>query len=235
HENSKNQPAQIHNTKWTYTGLTGPEMWGDLQEDFTMCKTGQHQSPIDLIWSRPNKNGNMKFEYNDTPYKLVDNGHTIKAEFEKGNHVKIHGENYQLIQVHFHSHSEHSISGKFFPLEAHFVHSNKNGELAVVGVLFVEGNANPYLESMWQQFPAEKNRKVASTTSFNPANLLPAIKTYYHYDGSLTTPPCSENVNWNVLNTPVELSREQINHFKVLYSKNFRPIQPLNKRKVTNF
>ncbi|MCB0392331.1 MAG: carbonic anhydrase family protein [Bdellovibrionales bacterium] len=235
HEPADKDKKHEKHTKWSYTGLTGPDMWGDLQQDYSLCKSGQKQSPINLVWSKPKKGAEIKFEYNETPYNLVDNGHTVKATFEKGNNIKISGHNFELEQVHFHAHSEHSVSGKFFPLEAHFVHKNDKGQLAVIAVLFVEGNANPYLESMWQQFPKEKNRSVASSTSFNPVNLIPPIKTHYHYTGSLTTPPCTEGVMWNVFNTPVELSSEQMNHFKVLYTKNFRPIQPLNQRKVINY
>lgn len=235
HHPEKGKSLSVKHSKWSYTGLTGPDMWGDLQEDYVLCKIGKLQSPIDLIWTKPLRKARIEYSYKDTTYNLVDNGHTVKASFEPGNKVNIDGHIYELVQLHFHAHSEHSISGKFYPLEAHFVHKDKAGLLAVLAVIFVEGNANPYLESMWQQFPKEKNRKVASTSTFNPSNLIPSIRTHYSYTGSLTTPPCSENVSWKVFNTPVELSREQINSFKFLYSNNFRPIQPTNKRKVMNY
>ncbi len=235
HPTKHKEHSSIKHTKWSYKGLTGPEMWGDLEHKFSTCKTGTMQSPINLVWTKPKKAGSIQFHYKDSDYKLEDNGHTIKASFSPGSKIIIRGEEFELAQFHFHAHSEHSIANKFYPLEAHFVHKNKNGDLAVIGVLFVEGKSNPYLESMWQQFPKEKNRQIASSTSFNPLNLIPTTQTYYHYQGSLTSPPCSENVNWNVFNTPVELSKEQLTHFNVLYAKNYRPIQSTNKRAVTNF
>lgn len=227
-EKTKDQPL------WSYTGLTGPDMWGELKEDYILCKIGKLQSPIDLLWKKPQGKMAIEFNYKDTPYKIVDNGHTVQVQFEAGNQITMNGHTYDLKHLDFHAHSEHAISGKHYSLEAHFYHKDKDGQLVILAVLFTEGKANPFLESMWEQFPREKNRQVASQVSFNPADLLPKVKTHYHYTGSLTIPPCSENVKWNVFNTPVEMSSEQINHFKVLYSKNYRPLQPINGRTVIN-
>ena len=219
---------------WSYSGLTGPEMWGDMKPEYKLCKSGKLQSPIDLIWSRPQTKSEIRFAYNESDYQMIDNGHTIKATFSPGNKIWISGKEYNLVQMHFNSESEHTISVTQYHLEDHFVHKNDKGELAVLGVLFVEGNTNPYLESMWQQLPSQKNRSVASTVRFNPRHLIPQIMTHYNYSGSLTTPPCSEGVNWNVFNTPLELSSEQLNHFRVLYANNYRPVQPTNSRRVVN-
>lgn len=233
-EHKDNKPSVDH-TLWSYTGLTGPEMWGDLKEDYILCKIGKLQSPINLLWKRPMGEDKIEFNYKETGYNIIDNGHSIQIQFEPGNHILHNGHKYELVQLHFHAHSEHALSGKFFPLEAHFVHKDEAGQLAVLGVFFIEGKANPFLEVMWKHLPKVKNREIASTNAFDPSLLLPSLKTHYSYMGSLTTPPCSENVSWNVFNTPVEMSREQINHFKVLYSKNFRPLQPINDRPVSNY
>jgi len=129
--------VKVHHTLWSYRGLTGPEMWGDLKPEFQTCKSGKLQSPIDLKWAKPKKHGTITFQYNESPYQLMDNGHTVKAIFAPGNFVTINGDKYELVQMHFHSKSEHTISGKQYPLEAHFVHKDAKGNLAVIAVLFV--------------------------------------------------------------------------------------------------
>jgi len=220
---------------WGYNGEHGPAHWGDIKGDYAQCSKGKEQSPIDLKWKQPKNDRSIKFHYQKSAFEISDNGHTIKAGFDKGNYIEVEGHKYNLLQLHFHAHSEHSISKKFFPMEMHLVHQDEHGKLAVVGVMFTEGQKNQELEHLLSQIPHEKNHPKKVSEKLAIDMLLPMIHTHYHYMGSLTTPPCSEGVNWNVLNTPIQASAEQIAKFQKLYSANYRPVQGLNGRVPANF
>ena len=155
--------------------------------------------------------------------KVVDNGHAIEVETE-GPRAIIRGRHFKLAQFHFHASSEHTIDGQFFPLEGHFVFRAANGRLAVIGVMFKEGAANTLVSKILDRVGGEKHLTASIAT------LLPRNMAYYHYLGSLTTPPLTENVEWYVLRHPVTLSSAQLEAFKARYSHNNRAIQPLNDR-----
>lgn len=222
-------------THWTYGGDHGPTSWGKI-EGASLCEEGKEQSPVDLKWKKPNENRKVELEYGkQTAFKVLDNGHTIQANFASGNFVSIDGQKFELVQLHFHAHSEHSLSNKFFPLEMHLVHKNADGKLAVLGVFFKEGKENKELNKIWSAIPESKNEEKASQSEIALTKLLPKIHTHYHYMGSLTTPPCSEGVNWNVFNTPLTLSKEQLARFTKIYANNYRPTQDVNDRKPANY
>jgi carbonic anhydrase len=232
-------PLRIYSgehSHWSYHGEGGPEHWGKVDPKYSLCSDGKHQSPIDLRWSKPTTSGKILFHYKDSKVSVIDNGHTIQIGFEEGNKVSIRGKSYDLVQLHFHSASEHTLSGNSFPLEMHLVHKDKDGKLAVLGVFIKEGEKNQLIDQIWSKIPKEKHAEShASDFSLDPSHFLPTAHTYYTYDGSLTTPPCSEGVNWNVFNTPVEFSKEQIETFKKFYTKNNRPLQRLNGRRLANY
>ncbi|MCO5143069.1 MAG: carbonic anhydrase family protein [Oligoflexia bacterium] len=233
HEESK---SDTHSTPhWGYAGKEGPENWAKLSSDYTTCEEGKNQSPIDLKWKHRKGTREIVFHYKPSELEVVDNGHTIQANVPSGSYATIDGKNYQLVQFHFHSLSEHSFSGKYYPLEVHFVHKDDKGSLAVIGAVFQEGKKNMNLANVFSSIPTPEAHQASKTKRFNPRELLPSIMTHYHYVGSLTTPPCSEGVNWNVLNTPVDASYEQIERFRTIYSQNNRPIQPVYDRKPANF
>ncbi len=230
-------PAAAHAAPhWSYEGEGSPEHWGELDPKFQTCAQGSEQSPVNLKWSKKKGEGMIEFHYTPSPLKITDNGHTVQVNFAPGSKASIREKEYQLIQIHFHAQSEHTISNKSYPLEFHFVHKNEGGQLAVLGVMIEEGEENPALDKIIKNFPKEKNKEVeVATVTLNPQDLLPPVQTYYHYMGSLTTPPCSESVNWNVFNTPVHASAAQIAAFRAAYGHNNRPVQPLNIRKTVNF
>lgn len=222
---------------WGYQGNVGPAHWGDLSPDFHMCKDGKSQSPIDIVVAdaAAKEQSQLQFNYQDTTLALVNNGHTIKANYGEGSKISVGGDSYKLLQFHFHSLSETKINGKFFPAEAHLVHANAAGELAVVGVLFEEGAANPLLERLWGYTPTKVNSTTTvSSASINVSDLLPSSSAYYGFTGSLTTPPCSEGVRWMVLQNPVTISPAQIAKFRSFFNDHDtnRPVQPLNGRVV---
>lgn len=229
-------PVKAPEVKWGYDGMLGPNFWSSIDGKYGTCKSGKSQSPIDLVWKRPTKKGSLKVDYKQGKFGVIDNGHTIQVNVPIGSQMTIAGHTYQLKSFHFHSSSEHTLSGNQLAMEVHFVHQDEKGLMAVVSAFIIEGADNPILGEIFNNKPSEKNvEKVVENMTFNPAHILPKIQTYYQYTGSLTTPPCTEGVNWVVLNTPVTVSKEQLLQFRKHYPKNFRPTQPLNGRKVTNF
>ncbi|MDR1850008.1 MAG: carbonic anhydrase family protein [Zoogloeaceae bacterium] len=218
---------------WSYEGQTGPTHWGALQTEFSACGIGREQSPIDIRDVKKQKPlPAIGFGYTSSAAEIVNNGHTVQVNLLSGGTVKLASGDYQLKQFHFHSPSEEKINGKDYPLVAHFVHSTDDGKLAVVAVLFVEGKDNPALDKIFDAMPAKAGEKANLAADFNPADLLPGNKAYYSFIGSLTTPPCSEGVQWQVLKSSVELSARQLKKFRELYWNNARPVQPLNGREI---
>jgi carbonic anhydrase len=218
---------------WSYEGAHGPKHWGTMQSDYSTCKLGHQQSPIDIRATRKEKLPPLEFAYQPSPLKIIDNGHTIQVNYAPGSSVTINGVRYDLLQFHFHKPSEERINGRSYPMVAHLVHKNAEGKLGVVAVLFKQGAENPLVKTLWDALPSEKGQQQEPAgVSIDIASLLPQAQGYYNFPGSLTTPPCSEEVNWFVLKQPVEMSAAQLKRFATLYKHNARPVQPLNGRTV---
>jgi carbonic anhydrase len=220
-------PTAVH---WTYEGEEGPAHWGALSTDYAVCASGKQQSPIDIANAAPKDLSNIVFHYQPGKVNILNNGHTIQVNYDAGSYIEIDGVRFDLLQFHFHAPSEHSIDGKLAEAELHLVHKNAAGQLAVVGVLIDEGADNPVFKSVWDNVPVKSGPVVSLTVQVNAADMLPSMQTTYRYDGSLTTPPCSENVKWNVMLTPIEMSKAQLETFTKLFEGNNRPVQDLNGR-----
>ena len=215
---------------WSYGGAANPTQWGRLGHDFALCETGRDQSPIDIDNAVLGTPADIVFNYSEAPLVVVNNGHTVQVNYEKGSTVSINGEEYELLQFHFHTKAEHTLSRRAAAMELHFVHRNEEGKLAVVGVMMEKGKAHPSIDTIWQHIPGAGETNAVEGVTMNVASLLPNGSTYYSYSGFLTTPPCSEGVSWNVLAKPIQVSEEQIAAFEQLYQVNARPIQPTNGR-----
>lgn len=166
------------------------------------------------------------------PLEVLNNGHTVQVNYAPGSTVSINGETYNLLQFHFHTPSEHLFEGKAAPMELHFVNQNAAKELAVVAIPIVVGKANPVIEQIWENIPEASKTKQVEGAMVNATDLLPSSLAYQSYSGSLTTPPCSEAVKWNIMAEPLELSQKQIETFESLYQVNARPVQPTNGRQI---
>ena len=222
-------------THWGYSGTVAPEYWGELDPAYRLCKTGKNQSPIDINEDNTVKAclKPIKFSYANDAKSIVNNGHTVKVKSKGKSYILVDGKKFTLRQFHFHAPSEHTLNGEHFPFEAHFVHTDEKGNIAVVGVFFKVGKENPEIAKLWSSLPSTVNQEALLKEEINFKNLLPKKKDYYRYSGSLTTPPCSEGVRWFVLKEPVELSQKQLEEFKrVMGVNNNRPVQPVNARKV---
>jgi carbonic anhydrase len=229
--------ASEKDVHWSYEGEQGPTHWGELSDDYHRCLDGKNQSPINIESNIHADLPELVFEYYGQPILETNNGHTIQLDVESGSFLRIPSRNddYELKQFHFHSPSEHNIQGQSFAMEMHFVHSNEAGRLAVVGVLFVEGQENPELGKLWGFMPEHAGESNAVPVKIEETKLLPPTREYFYYSGSLTTPPCSEGVVWIVLKTPIEASAAQIALFKTrMGPATNRPVQPHNARIILN-
>ncbi len=232
------EAKKVHSvtSHWAYTGHGNPSQWGELSEKYKMCSDGKNQSPINITVT-DSKDTDLKdiaFSYKADSNSVINNGHTVQVNIDAGSSIMIDGKAFELKQFHFHSPSENHIDGKSFPLEAHFVHVDKEGNIAVVALMFQEGEANAALEKVWSKLPLKAEEKATLTLSADDVNaLLPNTKEYYRFSGSLTTPPCSEGVRWFVMKKPVTISKEQVEKFThTMHHANNRPIQKINARKV---
>jgi carbonic anhydrase len=220
---------------WGYSGEGGPEHWGNLSEAYTMCGAGKNQSPIDIDSGQAIDvdQAVIIFDYDQTPLELANNGHTIQISYASGSRITVEGHAYKLVQFHFHTPSENKIDGEFFDLEAHLVHADEKGNLAVVGIMFREGGENPVIEKLWEHMPGKTGATNRTGEMIRVMEMLPDNRDYYGFTGSLTTPPCAEGVRWMVLKEPVSISKAQVEKFHgAMGHANNRPVQPLNARKV---
>ena len=229
HGNSAAQHQHIH---WSYEGEGRPENWAKIDPQNNVCATGQRQSPIDIREGIKVDLEPIQFDYRPSTFRINDNGHTVQVDVGDSR-LTLTGKTYELVQFHFHRPSEEKVNGRRFDMVAHMVHKADDGALAVVAVLMERGQENPFIQTLWNNMPLEKNTPVSPPSLIiDPLVLLPAARDYYTYMGSLTTPPCSEGVLWMVMKQPVQVSAEQIAIFSRLYPNNVRPIQPSSNRLI---
>lgn len=217
---------------WGYEGESGPANWAQLSSEYGAC-AGKNQSPIDLQGFIEAELQPLEIAYHTGGNEILNNGHTVQINYKKGSSINIDKNTFNLLQFHFHAPSENMIKGVSYPMEAHLVHADKNGNLAVVAVMIEEGASNPVLEKAWKQLPEHAGDKSALTAAVDVNNTLPENKDYYRFNGSLTTPPCTEGVRWFVMKDTVTASKAQIEAFKkVMHHPNNRPVQSVNARPV---
>jgi carbonic anhydrase len=234
-----------HDIHWDYGSEEGPAQWGSLSPDYATCNTGREQSPIDITGAisgsglleirRDLKPVNVVISHQESTADLLDNGHTIQVNVDEGSELEVEGATFRLVQYHFHAPSEHTLNGRHFPMEIHFVHTTDTGALAVGGFFIEEGAHNDAMSPVWKNLPQNPGESLRlDDQEVDLDNLIPADGApYFHYKGSLTTPPCSENVHWFVREKPLEMSADQIAIFTALFINNNRPVQPLNDREIT--
>jgi carbonic anhydrase len=224
---------------WGYTGEVGPEYWHTLNPAYALAKDGKAQSPVNIATGDLVETDTLSkpvFHYAGIPFKMENNGHTIElVPSDHSNYITIDTIDYVLQQVHFHAPSEHQINGQSFAMEAHLVHKDPQGAIAVVGILIAPGGENEVFKEAFAKLPKEITHEedlVALDQPIDLSALFPGDAAWYRYDGSLTTPPCTEGVKWSVSNQFLEMSQAQIDAFTSIYSGNNRPVQNLYERKV---
>jgi carbonic anhydrase len=217
---------------WGYQGPAGPQTWGGLRPEFNLCGSGQRQSPIDIRGGLAVDLEPPKFSYQATRFGVIDNGHTVQANMAAGNFIELGGKRFDLQQLHFHRPSEERIDGRQFEMSVHLVHKDEQGRLAVVAVLVDKGQPQSAVQKVWNNLPLEKGEENAARVALDLNELLPSDRRFFTYMGSLTTPPCSEGVQWVVMRQPVTMSPEQIELFARIYPMNARPVQQAGGRRI---
>ncbi|CAH1441635.1 unnamed protein product [Lactuca virosa] len=218
----------------------GPDHWGEIHPEWRLCKKGKLQSPIDLTHKRvhtTSKLGKLNRDYKPANTTLINRGHDLMLRWVQGaGHIHINRTKYQLNQLHWHTPTEHTINGRRFNLELHLVHQSKNRRIAVVGILYKIGRRDsflsklePYLKALCSKKGVEKRVGI-----IDPRKIKIGSKKYYRYIGSLTTPPCTENVIWTIAKKVRTVSRAQVRLIRKAVhddaEANARPLQPLNNR-----
>jgi carbonic anhydrase len=217
---------------WAYDGEGSPANWAKLKPEYGLCATGMRQSPIDIRDGIRVDLEPIEFDYRPTYFRIVDNGHTVQVNVGEGSTMSVMGRTYQLVQFHFHRPSEERVNGKTYDMDFHLVHRDQEGRLAVIVVLLEKGIENPVIQTLWNNMPLEVDQDVTPSVSIDLNALLPENRAYYTYMGSLTTPPCTEDVLWMVFKQSMPVSADQVNIFSRLYRNNARPIQPSNSRLI---
>jgi carbonic anhydrase len=227
--------AQEHNSEhhWDYGSTMGPSHWGELNPEFRTCSTGHLQSPIDIMNTKKVDLPEVVFDYKPSPLRIVNNGHTIMINYAPGSYLTVGDQRYQVKQFHFHRPSEEKIRGMGFDMSAHIVHDDGKGNLVVVAILLQAGEADALIQELWKHLPKESAKEeVLDGVQIDLSQIVPSNRSYYTFKGSLTTPPCSENVTWIVLKHPTTISPAEIDQFSHLYQNDARPTQPLYDRVI---
>jgi len=214
---------------WGYAGERGPAAWGRLDPAYAACGAGREQSPIDLDDALAADLPPVVPALRPVPLRVVHNGHTIEVNGAGGGTTAIGDKPYDLLQFHFHHPSEHLLAGRAPAMEVHLVHRAADGEIAVLGVFIEPGAANPTLAAIWDVMPRAAGSETTGAGTVDPGALVPGGPVW-RYAGSLTTPPCTEIVQWVVYRAPIAASAEQIATFAALFSNNARPVLPLGRR-----
>ncbi len=231
-EKATEPAAHPHTLHWSYEGEAGPQAWAKLSPEFAKCGNGERQSPIDIRDGMKLDLEPITFEYRPSNFKVIDNGHTIQANVGGWNAMRVMGRRFRLVQFHFHRPSEEAIDGRQFEMVVHLVHKDSEGRLGVVAVLVEGGARQPAIQAVLNNLPLEKGEEVPAATNLDLTQILPENKKYFTYMGSLTTPPCSEDVLWIVMKQPVQASADQLNLFSRMYPMNARPIQAAGGRTI---
>lgn len=229
----------VHNRHWSYAGESGPEHWAEIEKN-SVCN-GSYQSPVNLLTQKAIQEHSAKYivDLDYAPktliHDVVNNGHSIQFDFEAGDTAIFEGYKYALKQIHFHEEAEHTIDGIRYPIEIHLVHySDEAQDYLVLGILGKAGNDSAPIALLESYLPIKEGEIKIIDTPFDLTKLLPIqSESFMHYKGSLTTPPCSETVNWIVFNNIIEMSMEQVDLLKNLMPiHNYRTTQPLNGRSI---
>jgi carbonic anhydrase len=218
---------------WSYTGASSPDYWQTLAPEFAVCGIGKHQSPINIERAHvQHADYALQIDYRETPVALLNNGRTIQFNYAPGSGIIFAGTPYTLVQFHFHQPSEHRVDGELADMELHLVHQDAADNFAVIGLLIMAGKPNAVVEPFWGKWSRGEGEVALDDVIINIGDILPPDQSLYVYNGSLTTPPCTEGVQWFMMQHPIEFSQAQIAVYTEILANTNRPVQPLNGRVV---
>jgi len=238
-QEAKPAAKPIEHAHWSYTeGPDGPANWWRTSKDNLLCSAGKQQSPINIEGGILVDLPPLRFDYKLSPLTIQDNGHTILVNYAEGSNLSLDARQYRLVQFHFHKPSEEAIDGKRADMVAHLVHQHHDGRLLVVAVLMnssLEASQaeNAAFQMILNHIPLVKKESSSPNGVMIDLNqLLPKNLAYFTFMGSLTTPPCSENVQWVVLKEAAVISKQQLDNFSRIYPNNARPLQSRSGRLI---
>lgn len=237
-EPSQQTNAQEMSTKelhahWKYLGVENPSHWSMLSKEYKTCEAGNRQSPVNISMTHHGDNQQkLVFHYETSQIHEVNNGHTIQVSHVTGCWADLNDRKYKLRQFHFHAPSEHHIEGKAFPMEMHLVHQDDAGHVLVIAVMMATDAPQPVLRKFWKWLPEQIGQKVPIPLEVKLPDILPTNTDHYTYSGSLTTPPCTEGVQWIVIKEPMHVTQQDVDQFVSIIGHNARPIQPIGNRQI---
>ena len=218
---------------WDYSGDSGPSNWTALSDDYAKCGEGLQQSPVNLIEYVRENGPQLEFEYNGDVVSAINVGRQVSFMFDDDNKLQVGQVSYHLKSAHLHAPGEHAINGFFPAAEFHLVHADDSGALAVVGVTFQLRSPNRMVQTLLEAAP-DLREEVTEGLNIEADMLAPTPGPYFHYEGSKTTPPCNEPVDWYVMGEPLPISESQADVLRELHGgPNNRPIQPRHGRTIT--
>ena len=220
---------------WGYEGAGGPLSWGQLKPEYATCAAGQRQSPIAIDDSTALQGPAepLAIEHQPSSGSVVHTGRTLRVDVQGANALTVRGKRYVLERIEFHQPAEERINGKGFAMSAHLLHRAADGQMAMVAVLLEPGTASPLVDQVVTYLPLDVADRVGLPQGgLDIGGLLPQDARYYQFFGSLTAPPCTEDVLWIVFKQPMTVSAAQLKLFGQLFPNNARPLQPLNGRVV---
>ena len=220
--------------RWAYAGAGGPQAWTDLQPGFERCGAGLRQSPVALESALAVNLPAFDIRYRPGPFEVDDDGRSLVVRVGGSSTVALGRDRWRLQEIRFHRPGEHAIDGRRADMSAHLLHSNPTGATVVVAVDLALGEQpNPGLQAVLDALPLEPGGEARGIVPFDPATLLPQSRGYYHYLGSLTVPPCTEDVTWIVLRDTVSIAADQLALYAHLFpQESARPLQALNGRRI---
>ncbi|KAM0286269.1 hypothetical protein ACHAQH_000998 [Verticillium albo-atrum] len=225
---------EVHVAEFGFNELDGPLNWHALAPGNEKCATGTNQSPINLESSEWTTVPGSSLTFNidsvpNTGAKLLNLGSTVEV-VANGTLVR-GGKTYSLAQFHFHTPSEHRVDSEHYPMEVHFVFQAADSSLSVVGFLIELGNANQALKLWPNVFKNLNSIRTPGTLtqtgplSFNELKNHLAKSVVFQYSGSLTTPPCTQDIAWNVVKQPVYIDLANYHKAKSVMKFNSRITQ----------
>lgn len=231
---SKKNDSQAENKEWGYRGECSPKKWHKLSTNYGLCQKGHKQSPINIGTDTLAISHTLEVNYKKSHEYLINNGHTVEMLYDNGSSITFDYKIYDLVQFHFHTPSEHHLKDTTFPAEMHFVHRSPEGEHLVIGLLLKSGKFNKVIQTVIEKAPNEVGENEAME-QINIGDIYPEDSHFYFYEGSFTTPPCTENVKWLIHRKHAEASASQLSKLFIKEGINARPIQKIYERQVEVF
>jgi carbonic anhydrase len=226
--------ADAAHADWGYGAENGPSQWASLDPDYEICGDGKRQSPIDIDTSRASSDAPAtEVDYEPENLFVENNGHAIEAQIQDPDgSVTVDGTDYEIERFHFHTPSEETIDGKRFDASVHIVNTTPDGNAAVIGLLVEEGPSSPVMDQIVPLIGDNVGDESEAPDQVDPGDLLPAGDRAFQFKGSLTTPPCTQGLEWIVYSRPITMSADQLAALRAAYSDNIRPVQPVNGRPI---